>query len=68
MNPRKPQSKKNNCEKMRDKWLDCRNKYKGASAFSKGSDLCNTKFKDYLYKCGEKERKKRLICSIYATH
>jgi len=68
MNTGKPHSKKNNCEKMRDKWLDCIKKYKGVSAFSKGSNLCNTKFQDYLYKCGEKERKKRLICSIYATH
>ena len=67
MNPDKRPTK-NNCGKMRDKLLDCRKKYKGATAFSKGSELCNTKFKDYLYKCGEKERKKRLICSIYATH
>ena len=67
MNPDKTPTK-NNCEEMRDKWLDCKKKYKGVPAFSKGYVLCNTKFKDYFYNCGEKERKKRLICSIYATH
>jgi len=67
MNPKKPLSKNNNCEKMRDNWLACREK-NNVSAFPQGSHLCNTKFKDYIYKCGEKERKKLLICSIYATH
>jgi len=66
MNPERPT--KNNCGKMRDKLLDCRKKYKGSVAFPKGYHLCNTTFKEYLRDCEEKERKKRLICSIYATH
>lgn len=68
MEQEKQQTIKNNCEEMRDKWLECKKKYKGTSAFSKGYHLCNTKFQDYFYNCEERERKKRLIYSIYATH
>uniref|UniRef100_A0A6C0JBN6 Uncharacterized protein n=1 Tax=viral metagenome TaxID=1070528 RepID=A0A6C0JBN6_9ZZZZ len=68
MNPPNPHSKKEKCEKMRNNWLLCRKKYKVASTFSKGTSSCNSKFKEYLNNCGDKEEEKMLRYSIYATH
>jgi|TARA_B110000444_G_C18356577_1_gene374127 hypothetical protein len=68
VNPKKSRTQKHDCEKMKNNWLFCQQKYKGAANFSKGSTLCNNKLKEYLYSCGDKDERKRFVCSILATH
>ena len=66
--PKQSHKTKYTCKFLRDEWLACETTYKGSASFSKGSALCNNKLKEYLYSCGERDERKRFVCSILAAH
>ncbi|MDA9299132.1 hypothetical protein N9P79_02050 [Crocinitomicaceae bacterium] len=57
----------NQCEVLRNKWLSCKNE----DLTNEDVQVeCNRTLQKYIHLCGNKkyDPKKRLRCSIYATH